>query len=206
MNSEPHVNVPGRRWRRRARLVGLVIAMTAASAGLWPPGSATAAVTAVTVRYACPGGQSLAVQIAARMPPGAVVGKPIPAVTVTATASISTIDTALLRAGGVSSIDGSADAAAVVVAPDRTADTTLHLVVSPTRVPSSGQMAFHAAGALPRLTFHRSGHAAVDVGTSLNVTATLRNAGGKPIVNSGHFSCTLDGGQHTEILSFTIGR
>lgn len=204
MISERHVNVPGRPRRRRARLAGLVIAMIAA--GLWPPGSATAATTALTVRYACPGGQSLAVQLTGRMPTGIVVGKPTPAVVVTAVTAISAFDTALLRARGVSSIDGSADVAAVVVAPDGTADTTLRLAVSPTRVPASGQMTFHPSGALPHLTFHRPGHAAVDVGTSLNVTVTVRSAGGKPIVNSGHFSCTLDGGQQTEILSFTVGR
>lgn len=202
MVSEAHVKVPS----RRARLAGLVIAVVAASVGLWPPGVATAAATAVTVRYACPGDQSLDVQMAGRMPPGVVVGKPTPAAKVTATTAISAFDTGLLRAGGVSSIEGSADAAAVVVAPDRNAGTTVHLVVSPTRVPASGQMTFHAAGALPRLTFHRSGHAAIDVGTSLNVTVTLRNASGKPIVNSAHFACTLAGGQRTEILSFTINR
>jgi hypothetical protein len=185
-------------------LGALVIAMVAASGALWQPGLAIAAMPGVTVHYTCAAGLSLTVQVVGNMPPGIVVGKPTPAVVVKATATVNAVDTALIRAGGVSSIEGSGDMAAVVVAPDGTHDTTLHLVMSPTHVPTSGQMTFHAAGQLPRLVFHRPGRAVADIGTKLDLTLTLRKANGNPIVKSVGMPCSLNTGQHTEMFSFDI--
>lgn len=205
---DEQVDVPsgrssGRAWR--GRLSGVAVAVVVAGWGLWQPGSAAVAATAgVTLQYTCSFFQSMTAQLVWTAPPEVVVGEPTPAATVTAAATISAADTAPLRFDGVASVDGSGDVADAVVAPEGTIHTALHLVVSPTPVPSSGPMTFHATGTLSGLVFHQPGHAIVDVGTALDLVLTPRGANGNPIVGPVSVSCTLNHGQDPEVFSFDI--
>jgi hypothetical protein len=205
MVGEPQAGIPSGRCGHRARRGrwGGVAIVVVAGWGLWQPGSA-AATAGVTLHYTCTAGVSMTAQVTWHLPPEIVVGKSNPAVGITAAATISATRTALLGIVGVASIDGSGGAAAVAVAPEGPVDTALHLVVSPTPVPASGPMTFHAAGTLSDPVFREPGHAVVDVGPALDLTLTPRDANGSPVVGPAAVSCTLNRGQDPKLFSFEI--
>lgn len=201
MNDQLAVDVHNGHHGHRSRLRGTAVAMVAIW-GLCQPGPAAAA--GVTLQYTCTPGGAMTAQVAFRPPTEIAVDKPVPAVTVAATATITTTDTQLIRFAGVASLDGSGTVPGVIVAPQGTIDTPLHLIVSPTQVPTSGAMAFQATGAVTGLSFRQPGQAVVEVGTTLALTLTPRDANGNSIIGPTTVSCTLNPGQHQQLLSFDI--
>lgn len=189
---------------RRGWWGGVAVAVVMAGWGLWQPAPAAAVTAGVTLQYTCPFSQPLTAQMVWTMPAAIVVGKPVPAVTVTAAATISAADAQLLGAAGVASVDGSGDTTGVVVAPEGSIDTALHLIVSPTPVPASGPMTFHAAGTTDSMVFRQPGHAVVDVGSTLDLALIPRDATGNPLGGPVSLSCTLNPGQNPEVSSFDI--
>lgn len=196
------MGTPGGRRGRRAR-GGVAIAVVVAGCGLWQPGLAAAA--GVTLRYGCEVGVPMSAHVMWHLPPRVTVGRPTPAVRITATATVSTFDPVVFGFAGVTNIDGTGDAAGAIVAPGGTVDTTLHLTVAPTPVPASGPMTFHAAGTLSIPVFRQPGRAVVDVGTALDLTLTPRNANGNQVFNPLVVPCTLNPAQDPQLFSFDIG-
>ncbi len=187
----------------RARLGTAAIAAVVLGT-LWQSVPSAASSATTTLQYTCAAGLPVTAQLIWNPPPEIVVGKTVSAITVTVLATIDAADARLLGAVGVTGIDGSGDAAGVVVAPEGTVGAGLHLVVSPTRVPASGPMTFHATGTLTGLLFRQPGHAVVDVGTALDLRMTARDADGNPIDGTAAVSCTLNSDQGREVLAFDI--
>lgn len=193
----------GRAWR--SRWSDIAIAVVVAGWCWWQPGlAAGTAMAGVTLQYTCTVGAPMTARATWHLPTRIVVGRPTPAVRLTVAATISAANTAVFGFAGVASIDGRGDAAAAVAAPQGTVDTALHLIVPRTPVPVSGAMTFHAAGTLAIPVFRQPGHAVVDVGTTLDLTLTPRDANGSPMVGAIAEPCTLNSGQDRELFSFGI--
>lgn len=194
---------------RGAAGVGMATVAVAASVGVWGTGLAAADPAGVTLHYTCSlapyPDQPMTTQVTWDAPTSVVVGQTIPAVTVTATATIGPLVTSALGQVGAATVEGSAEGPGVVVAPEGNISSALQLYAPQTAVPASGPMTVQATGTTPQLVFRQPGHATVTVGNDFTAHVTLRDANGNP-TGPGEVdpSCTLDPGQNTVVSSFDI--
>ncbi|MGY5135254.1 DUF6801 domain-containing protein [Streptomyces nigrescens] len=208
-------NLSERRGRARAGSVargamGLATAVGVAGGmlGVFGAGTAAAAPTSLTLRYRCAfpyvGAQPVTMKIDSDIPKSAVVGRPTPKFRIDAVVPVSSDRTKVIRLAGVRSIEGTADAKALVAAPQGDLDVSLPFDVSRTNVPESGSFHVKATGAAPARTFTRPGSAKITIG-DLTLRLALKDARGNP-TGPGEVDapCTLDAGQNTVVASFDI--
>ncbi|WAU07311.1 hypothetical protein STRNI_005907 [Streptomyces nigrescens] len=138
------------------------------------------------------------------IPKSAVVGRPTPKFRIDAVVPVSSDRTKVIRLAGVRSIEGTADAKALVTAPQGDLDVSLPFDVSRTNVPESGSFHVKATGAAPARTFTRPGSAKITIG-DLTLRLALKDARGNP-TGPGEVDapCTLDAGQNNVVASFGI--
>ncbi|MFJ4532689.1 DUF6801 domain-containing protein [Streptomyces nigrescens] len=176
--------------------------------GVFGAGTAAAAPTSLTLRYRCAfpyvGAQPVTMKINSDIPKSAVVGRPTPKFRIDAVVPVSSDRTKVIRLAGVRSIEGTADAKALVAAPQGDLDVSVPFDVSRTNVPESGSFHVKATGAAPARTFTRPGSAKITIG-DLTLRLALKDAKGNP-TGPGEVDapCTLDAGQNTVVASFDI--
>ncbi|GFE25063.1 hypothetical protein Sliba_55160 [Streptomyces nigrescens] len=176
--------------------------------GVFGAGTAAAAPTSLTLRYRCAfpyvGAQPVTMKIDSDIPKSAVVGRPTPKFRIDAVVPVSSDRTKVIRLAGVRSIEGTADAKALVTAPQGDLDVSLPFDVSRTNVPESGSFHVKATGAAPARTFTRPGSAKITIG-DLTLRLALKDARGNP-TGPGEVDapCTLDAGQNNVVASFGI--
>lgn len=191
------------RWLSLPSLLGVVV-MVVLSGG---PAAAMSA-TPLALRYTCSfpmiGNQSVMTTIVWKGADSHPAGQATAPVPVDVTATIGDFVTQPLRVVGASTVEGEADAAAVVVAPDGNTGVTTTLTVSRTAVPASGPMTFAARGTARSMVFNRPGDARITVGR-LALRMNPRNTDGEPtILGVVDAPCELDPGQDGLLASFRI--
>jgi hypothetical protein len=193
-----------RRRAGRAWFVGV----SALAAITFPATAQTAAASsdtaAVTLQYTCNylGAHAMSAVVTWQVPPSWPVGKPSPQLPITVTATMDSGAAALLRLGGVASLQGTADADGDVVAPQGDLPEPVTLGVPRTPLGSSGPMVVPAGGSTPALTFSRPGSAKVTVGdVTLHLTGS--NASGSASIPL-NVPCSLNPGQSNVLASFQI--
>ncbi|WP_461119033.1 DUF6801 domain-containing protein [Saccharothrix stipae] len=172
-------------------------------------GTGTAATASLTLVYNCPfpliGPQDMSVRIeVADLPDSAVVGQPIPASKVTATATVPATATQGLTLVGATTVEGTAKARTVVDNVGAPHDIVADLVVAKTNVPASGPFDTVATGGTPPITFANAGLTTITVG-NFSTTLTPRKADGSE-TGLGTFTsdCTLKPDQNTRLYQFTV--
>lgn len=186
--------------------VGAAVAGTVLTAGAGVGQAATASLTLV---YSCPfpliGTQDMSVRVdVANLPDSAVVGQPIPATNVTATATVPANATLGLALVGAKTVEGTAKAQTTVNNAGTAVPVTPNLTVAKTAVPASGSFNTVATGSTPPLTLTRAGVTTISVG-NFSTTLTPRKADGST-TGLGTFTvnCTLKPGQATKLYEFTV--
>ncbi|MGY5129456.1 DUF6801 domain-containing protein [Streptomyces nigrescens] len=188
--------------------MGLATAVGVAGGMLGVFGPAAAAATSLTLRYTCTfpyvSAQPVTMKIDSDIPKSAAVGTPTPKFRIDALVPVSSDRTRVIRLAGVRTIEGTADAKALVAAPQGDIDVSLPFDVTRTNVPESGSFHVKATGAAPARTFTRPGNAKITIG-DLTLRLALKDASGNP-TGPGEFDapCTLDAGQNTVVASFDI--
>ena len=172
-------------------------------------GTGTAATASLTLVYSCPfpliGTQDMSVKIdVADLPDSAVVGQPIPASRVTATATVPATATQGLTLVGATTVEGTAKATTRVDNVGAPHDIVADLVVAKTSVPASGPFDTVATGGTAPVTFANAGLTTIAVG-NFSTTLTPRKADGSE-TGLGTFTsdCTLKPGQNTQLYQFTV--
>ncbi len=202
-------NCPGGEGSPKIRVLRMATAVAlVGSMALFGAGAAAAAPAPLTLRYTCSfpliGDQSVTASVARGTSDTRVVGQATPRPPVNASATISSAVRQALGLAGATTVEGTADAATVVVAPQGDITDTVPLNVPVTGVPASGSMTFQASGTLPSHVFSRPGNAKITVG-GLILHLTPRNAsGGLTMLRTFDTSCELDPGQNTVLASFEI--
>ncbi|WP_158839895.1 DUF6801 domain-containing protein [Saccharothrix deserti] len=186
--------------------VGAAIAGTVVFGGAGVGQAATASLTLV---YNCPfpliGAQDMSVKIVAEdLPDSAVVGRPIPATKVTATATVPANATMGLSLVGAKTVEGTATSQTRIDNAGTPVDVVANLTVVKTNVPSSGTFDTVASGGTPPVTLANPGRTTITVG-NFTTTLTPRRADGST-TGLGTFTvnCTLKPGQVTKLYEFTV--
>ncbi|WP_342456237.1 DUF6801 domain-containing protein [Streptomyces sp. G7(2002)] len=193
---------------RGAMGLATAVGLAGGMLGVFGAGTAAAAPTSLTLRYRCAfpyvGAQPVTMKIDSDIPKSAEVGRPTPKFRIDAVVPVSSDRTKVIRLAGVRSIEGTADAKALVAAPQGDLDVSLPFDVSRTNVPESGSFHVKATGAAPARTFTRPGSAKITIG-DLTLRLALKDAKGNP-TGPGEVDapCTLDAGQNTVVASFGI--
>ncbi|ONI85150.1 hypothetical protein ALI22I_30165 [Saccharothrix sp. ALI-22-I] len=172
-------------------------------------GVAQAATASLTLVYSCPfpliGTQDMSVKIVvADLPDTAVVGRPIPASKVTATATVPANATLGLSLVGAKTVEGTATSQTRFDNAGTPVDVVANLTVAKTNVPSSGTFDTIATGGTPPATFTKAGTTTITVG-NFSTTLTPRRADGTT-TGLGTFTsnCTLKPNQVTKLYQFTV--
>jgi hypothetical protein len=192
------------------RLVGgLAVGAVAGAVVFGAAGVAQAATSTLTLVYSCPfpliGTQDMSVKIVvADLADSAVVGVPIPATKVTATATVPAMATLGLSLVGAKTVEGTATAQTRVDNAGTGSDVVANLTVAKTNVPSSGTFDTVATGGTPPITLTKAGTTVITVG-NFSTTLTPRKADGTT-TGLGTFTsnCTLKAGQVTKLHQFTV--
>jgi hypothetical protein len=195
------------------RRIGLAAgaALTAAGAAVAGPGagSAAAAPVAATLHYTCTfpyiGGQQITARISADFPSSVAAGTSSPRFAVHAAADVDgAFTTGLRQVLGVRVIEGSVDARTGVAAPQGTRTVSVHLAITPTKVPASGTFAIPATGTAPALGFTAPGHGTVSAG-DFTLHLVPEDAGGHlSRVGKVDVPCTLNTGQSGIVAAFRV--
>jgi hypothetical protein len=193
---------------RGTRVYGMITAaVLVGSVGICAAGPAAADSASITLQYTCPfpviGDQPVTASLAWN--PSAtrvVVGQATPQLPVNASATVGPIFTQVLGMAGAATVEGTADATAVVGAPQGDLTVTIPLTVPVTAVPASGPMTVAANGTAPSLVFSRPGDAKITVG-GLVLHLIVRNASGG-LIGEGSGPCALSPGQNDVLTSFPI--
>jgi hypothetical protein len=199
----------GERLPKTRILRMLAAAALVGSMAVFGAGAAAAAPAPLTLQYTCSfpliGDQPMTASVVRNASDPRVVGQATPRLPVNASATISSTVRQALALVGATTVEGTADAAAVVVAPQGDISDTVPLNVPVTDVPASGSMTFQASGTLPLPVFGRPGNAKITVGGRLTLHFTPRNAsGGLTMLGKVNTSCELDPGQNNVLASFQI--
>ncbi|CAL9529529.1 hypothetical protein SUDANB95_03972 [Actinosynnema sp. ALI-1.44] len=186
--------------------VGAVVLGAVAVAGA---GVGAAATASLTLTYSCPfpliGTQDMSVKIVVEdLPDSAVVGQPIPAAKVTATATVPPNATQGLALVGAATVEGTAKAKTKVDNAGTVLDVVPDLTVAKTPVPPSGAFDTVATGGTPAVSFANAGRTTISIG-DFSTTLTPRKADGSE-TGLGTFTsdCTLKPGQQTLLHEFTV--
>lgn len=186
-----------------------VVAAVVGSVAFAGAGTGTAATASLTLVYSCPfpliGTQDMSVKIdVADLPDAAVVGEPIPASRVTATATVPPTATQGLALVGAATVEGTAKATTRIDNAGAVLDVVPNLVVAKTNVPASGAFDTVATGTTPPVSFTNAGLTTMSVG-NFSTTLTPRRADGSE-TGLGTFTsdCTLKPGQATQLYQFTV--
>jgi hypothetical protein len=170
-------------------------------------GTAAADTAAITQQYNCDfpspaGRQSVTLRLDSAIPTTAVVGKPTPAFPLTADAPVHGGIAAALHFFGISSVEGTVDAKAVVVAPEGDIDRDVLFTVPRTTI-GWGSSDVKGTGTAPQVVLNKSGTAKITV-RQLTLHLTTRNANGG-VTSPGEFTtpCTLSDGNDV-VTSFDI--
>jgi hypothetical protein len=175
-----------------------MVAVTVAGALLGPLTAGRAAANPVsrTLAYTCVfpliNAQPGTVKIETDIPNSAVIGVPTPTFGFTASVSLNAAATKGLRLAGIGSVEGTADAQAVVIAPQGKVNVPVMVTVPRTSLPQTGSLTVRVTGAVPSRTFSRPGHATITVGDFV-LHLTPKDANGN-VTFLGAFDapCTLD--------------
>ncbi len=200
---------PGRERLPRIRILGMVAAVAlVGSVGGFGAGPAAADSAPLMLRYTCSfpliGSQPMTASIVWNASDTHVVGQATPRLPVNASATIGLTVRQGLNLVGATSVEGTADATAVVVAPQGDISVTEPLNVPVTGVPTSGSLTVRASGTMPSLVFSRPGNAKITVG-GLTLHFTPRDgSGGTTVVGEVNAPCTLNPGQNDVLASFQI--
>jgi hypothetical protein len=166
-----------------------LVMMGTGSAGVATGSAASSAASAaaaspkrVTVHLVCAfpwlGNQDMTAAFDWEAPDSLAVGQQSPRFPVAVQAVVGSAVPQSLGALGASAVDGSANVAITVTAPQGDIPVDMKLAVPKTTVPGSGTMQVDAAGTAPILTFATPGTARVTVsGVSLHLTP--RDSGGR---------------------------
>jgi hypothetical protein len=162
----------------------------------------------LTLKYTCTfpyvNEQPVTMKIDSDIPKSVAVGNPTPEFVIDAVVPVSSDRARVIRLAGVRTVEGTADAKALVAAPQGDTDVNLPFDVTRTNVPESGSFHVRATGAAPARTFTRPGRAKITIG-DLTLHLALKNGSGTS-TGPGEFDapCTLDAGQNTVVASFDI--
>ncbi|OLR92104.1 DUF6801 domain-containing protein [Actinokineospora bangkokensis] len=187
-------------------VTGVVIAGLLLSAG-----SSAAETVQVdkTLTYSCPfpliGIQKLTVQIKTTVETPANEGGELKAGDFTATVTVPETATQGLVLVGAKTVEGTGSAGITLVNAGTTLPISIpDLAVAKTDVPASGTFTVSATGKVPT-AFPKQGPTSVSIG-NFSTTLTPKTAAGAE-TGLGTFTsdCTLDPGQDTKILDFTVG-
>lgn len=205
---EHSVERGGRRSPPRVA-AALVITTVTVTAGMGVGTTPRAAADAVTLHYTCTlasfPSQGMTAQVVWTSPNSVVVGQPVPAVPVHATATVGPPVTVALALIGASYVSGSVDVTGVVNAPEGQISAMAHGTVPRTPVPGSGPLTITATATTPGLVFHQPGHATVTISRTLAAHADMTTVqGGPALVGHADVTCALDPGQNTVVASFEI--
>ncbi|MFI9008340.1 DUF6801 domain-containing protein [Actinosynnema sp. NPDC053489] len=186
-----------------------VVTAVAGAVAFTGAGTGTAATASVTLVYSCPfpliGTQDMSVRVdVADLPDSAVVGQPVAATRVTATATVPATATQGLTLVGATTVEGTARATTRVDNAGAAQDVVADLAVARTGVPSSGAFDTVATGSTAPLTFANAGTTTITVG-NFSTTLTPRKPDGSE-TGLGTFTsdCTLKPDQNTRLHQFTV--
>jgi len=177
-------------------------------AGVVGAGSAAAEPDSLTVTYSCSfpliGTQSVMMRITADIPGTIAVGASTPRFAVHAVATVvNQFAVPGLGLIGVTTVQGTADAAAEVTAPQGSIPVAAVFDLARTKIPSSGLLTLVSSTTVPSLTFDRAGPARLTVG-GLTLHLAPKNASGDLIPGNITVPCTLNSGQGNVLSSFEI--
>ncbi|MER6011374.1 DUF6801 domain-containing protein [Streptomyces bluensis] len=189
----------------------MVTAVTlAGSGGLLGAGSATADPAPRTLTYTCSfpliGGQRMTASVVWTAPDTHVVGQATSRSPVSASATVGSDVTRILRFAGAATVEGTADVSAVVAAPQGDIPVDVRLKVPRSKVPGSGPLTVPAKGTLPSLVFSRPGPAKIFVG-EIDLHLVPRDTDGDETrAGTVDAPCDLDSGQDGFLAPFTVER
>ncbi len=171
-------------------------------------GSAAAEPDSLTVTYSCSfpliGPQSVMMKITADIPGTIAVGASTPRFAVHAVATVvNQFAVPGLGLIGVTTVQGTADAAAEVTAPQGSIPVAAVFDLAKTKIPSSGLLTLASSATVPSLTFDRAGPARLTVG-GLTLHLAPKNASGDLVPGNITVPCTLNSGQSNVLSSFEI--
>lgn len=185
------------------RVLG-VIAVVAFTGGTGVAAGAAPLILRYTCSFPLIGDQPMTTTLVWNASDRHAVGQATPPLPVNASGTIGPFVTEALRLAGATTVEGAADATAVVGAPEGDIGVTTPLTVPSTAVPASGPMTFTAHGTAPSVVFNRPGDARITVG-GLALHMTPRNANGDlTVLGVVQASCELDPGQNGVLASFRI--
>lgn len=200
---------PGRERLPIIRVLGVAaIVVLTGGMGVFRAGPAVADPAPLTLQYTCSfpliGDQSMTTSLVWNASATHVAGQATPRLPVNASATVGPTFAQALGLVGAKTVEGTADATAVVATPQGDISVTTPLNVSETDVPESGSMTFGASGTTPSLVFSQPGNAQITIGgLSLHMTPRSAN-GGLTVVGEVDTSCELIPGQNDVLASFRI--
>ncbi|MEU4746099.1 DUF6801 domain-containing protein [Actinosynnema sp. NPDC023658] len=193
------------------RLIGAlaVSAAVVSAVVLGGAGVGQAATASLTLVYNCPfpliGAQDMSVQIvASNLPASAVVGQPLPATNVTATATVPANATLGLALVGAKTVEGTATSTTSVNNAGTLRAVVASLTVPKTNVPSSGSFTTVATGSAPSITLTKAGLTTITVGNFTTTLTPRKSDGSTTGLGTFTLNCTLKPGQATTLYQFTV--
>ncbi|MGH3679639.1 MAG: DUF6801 domain-containing protein, partial [Natronosporangium sp.] len=161
-----------------------------------------------TFQYSCPfpmiGVQQVAVTINTDMPKEIATGQPTGEFDIKAVSDAGEKTRQGLNMVGAKTIEGTADAKAVLDSPDGTLPVTVRNNIPKQPVPDTGSLIVDAFGKTPSLTFSKPGTAKITLGNIL-LTLTPRDENGEETgLGTFESDCTLNSGEDDLLHTFTI--
>lgn len=208
------LGTPGRRAEtsaltnlRRGAVAWAVVIASAAAVAAAGTGPAVATTVRIKGTFTCSsstyGTTSMTVRGQANAPDSAVVGEAVPGVIFKVAAMVGPHVTAALNFVGATRVKGTAEATALVAAPQGDTRVTVPVTISDARVPASGPMTLDAAGITPRFRFTRPGTAKISL-LSISARMTPVTSDGMAPVGPVEATCEPDPGHNSVLYEIPV--